>query len=95
MLRITSEWRDPRRTSIRQSCFLVLGLAAAFVGLVTPSFLAAEAPVKFVQIRIAGPEDRVLIEMPVQLLQYLAEHSQAKRQKAIESHARCQKKVIE
>ena len=54
---------------------VALFVAAALAVLLALAAFAAESPVQFVEIRIAGPEARVLIEMPVQLFQYLAEHS--------------------
>jgi hypothetical protein len=51
---------------------LLAGLLSVFIAL---PVLAANPSVEFVAIRIQGHRDRVLIEMPVQLLQFLAEHT--------------------
>jgi hypothetical protein len=67
--------RYPMRFSSHPYRMTAIGLLAALTGALVPGLLAAGAPVRFVQIRIAGPGGRAVIDMPAQLLEYLAEHS--------------------
>ncbi len=60
------------RLSLKPSALLLTLLLAA---LLAPLSFAAAPSVDFVQLRIAGKEDDVSIEMPVQVLEYLKEHS--------------------
>lgn len=50
-------------------------LAAACVLWLAPTVLARGPETQFVQLRIQGPDDQALIEMPAQLLQFVADHS--------------------
>ena len=62
--------------TIQASLKTVTALLAGvlFVFLALPA-LAAEPAIEFVSLRIQGSHDRVVIEMPDQLLQFLADHS--------------------
>lgn len=62
--------------AIRVARKLIAPLAAGVLSLLflAPA-LAADPSVEFVALRIQGSHDRVTIEMPVQLLQFLADHS--------------------
>lgn len=50
-------------------------LGLALVVLLSPVSFAADPPATFVALRIQSPSDRVLIELPLQLLQYLSAHT--------------------
>jgi hypothetical protein len=58
--------------SLKTVTALSAGVLSVFLAL--PA-LAAEPAVEFVALRIQDSHDRVVIEMPAQLLQFLAEHS--------------------
>ncbi len=59
-------------TSPKTFTALLAGVLSFFLAL--PA-LAAEPAAEFVALRIQGSHDQVIIEMPAQLLQFLAEHS--------------------
>jgi hypothetical protein len=64
------------RVSLKPILVLLAGVLS--VALALPA-LAAEPAVEFVALRIQGSRDRVVIEMPAQLLQFLAEHSKEEK----------------
>jgi hypothetical protein len=64
------------RTLRRLIAPLAAGILAAFF--LVPS-LAASPSTDFVALRIEGDHDKVVIEMPVQLLQYLADHTKEEK----------------
>lgn len=67
--------RSPR-TLRRLIAPLAAGILAAFF--VAPA-LAAQPGTDFVALRIESDHDKVVIEMPIQLLQYLADHTKEEK----------------